>query len=201
MALLLTVCVCLSRDPDDSPFAPGAVYEMNKTTAGLSHEVIAIDRPEWRQPLSYQALVNLSDVIIVGRPVKNACHVSQTDYRVTTDYDVEVREKIKGDPGAVIKVSLPGGMAFQSDGRVLDARAKWVRKLKNSSVYVLFLQKVRFDTKVILMPIRGSQGIFEIPTSGSQVVPLGRVTEGPPRPDGMVIGEFLHTVRRFAIQH
>ncbi|MCA1623244.1 MAG: hypothetical protein LC768_15020 [Acidobacteria bacterium] len=159
-------------------------------------KIIELDDPEWRQNVPLQALASESTVIAVGKPLRNACHPSQNGQQVTTDYEVRLEEVIKGNlqPNSLISVSMPGGMVRESNGDLLEVRARHVRKMRNGRTYVLFLKKA-IGKEGILTTMRGSQGIYEIPANGQRVVHLGRSFELPPADDGQEVSAFLQAVR------
>lgn len=157
--------------------------------------LIELDHPEWRVNLPLPALVNQSAIIAIGEPIRNACRQSQTG-DVTTDYEVRVHEVIKGpaSPEMVISVKMPGGIVTQSDGTVLEARSRFVRRMQDGKRYVMFLERSRHGNESYA-PIRGSQGLFEIPPTGGRVIHLGRSFFLPPADDGELISVFLQQVR------
>ena len=93
---------------------------------------------------------------------------------ITTDYDVRLTEIIKGSSiaGSTISVKMPGGWVTELDGVILDARARRVRKMENGKTYIMFLRNTS-DSDSAFMPLRGSQGLYEIPREWVRVRHLG----------------------------
>ena len=122
-----------------------------------------------------EALASHSSLIIVGTPSRNVCHLPPNGIRLTTDYDVEVQDVIKGDlkQGDTVTVSLPGGRVEFEDGTSAEIRAPEFRKMENHKTYLLFLfeQKGRPGTYKV---VGGPQGLFELPADSDVVKPHGR---------------------------
>lgn len=158
--------------------------------------IVDLDEPEWRQNVTLEVLGREGSVIVIGKPLSNVCRLSANEHQVTTDYRFEVQEVIKGDfnPNSVIVVKMPGGIAKQSDGTLLDVRTHRVRKMQNGKTYAVFLKGGNRQNDS-LVPLRGSQGIFEIPATGTRVIHLGRPFNLPPADDGPEINAFLQTIR------
>jgi len=168
-----------------------------------NRRVVELDEPEWRQNIPLTALASESKVIAIGVPIRNGCHRSQDGYQVTTDYEVRLQEVIKGDfqSGSVISLSMPGGLVTEPDRSLLEVRARRVRKMRNGNTYVLFLKKAPAGANTELAPVRGSQGLYEIPQGGTRVIHLGRSTTLPPADDGEEIPVFLQSVRDIVLHH
>ena len=134
-------------------------------------------------------------------PVSNACHLSQNG-QVTTDYQVRIQEVIKGNaqPNDLISVSMPGGLVTESNGTLLEARARRIRKMLNLKKYVLFLKNAPGAGNA-LTPIRGSQGLYEIPPNGTRLIHLGWSFGIRPADDGPEIVSFLQQIRDLARNH
>jgi hypothetical protein len=159
--------------------------------------VVQIEEPEWRQDIPLGAKVAQSKVVAIGVPVRNVSRWSPDGSQVTTDYDIQIQEVIKGDvqPDSLISVSMPGGLVTESDRSLLEVRARYVRKMQNGKTYVLFLKNAPANGNSPFTTVRGSQGLYEIPQSGSRVIHLGRSFELAPADDGELISVFLQQVR------
>lgn len=157
--------------------------------------IVELDEEEWRQNVSLQTLAKESRLIAVAQPIRNVCRLSPNG-KVTTDYEVKLQEVIKGDfqPDSLVSVSMPGGLIRDENGELLEVRAGRVRKMLNGKIYVLFLKKAGGPNNEFT-PVRGSQGIYEIPRNGSRVIHLGRSWELPPSDDGELVSVFLQKVR------
>lgn len=159
------------------------------------HRIIETEEPEWRINVPVQALVNESRIIAVGVPLRNQCRQAQNG-QVTTDYQVRLQEVIKGNvqPEAVISVKMPGGLVTEADGTLLEARARRVRKMQNGKTYILFVKNAPGQGDSYT-PLRGSQGLYEIPLNGNRVIHLGRSFDLPPANDGELVSVFLQQIR------
>ncbi len=162
-------------------------------------KVILDDDPEWKQQVSLETLARESKVIVVGRAGPGVGNLSTSGPQVTTDYDVRVTEVIKNGSrenptirlNSVISVRMPGGMARDSDGTLLAVMARHVFKMQNGKFYVLFLK----DSGLLgggFTPLRGSQGLFEVPESGAKVIRMGTF----PPSEGEDVSAFMDIVRR-----
>ncbi len=162
--------------------------------------VIEIDEIEWRQDIPLPAKVGQSTVIAIGVPLRNVCRPSQDGNHVTTDYEVQLQEVIKGEvrPGSIISVSMPGGLVTEADQTLLEVRARPVRKMQNGRTYVLFLKAAPSNGNAEFTTVRGSQGLYEIPPNGSRLIHLGRSFELPPADDGEEVSVFVQAVRRLS---
>lgn len=177
---------------------PPSVYSQTLGTKGKStDDVVDLDRPEWRQSVPVSVLVNESRFIAIGRALRNACHSSQDGSRVTTDYQIQIQNVLKGDlqPDSVISVSMPGGLLNQANGRVLVVRSRYVRKMQNDRTYLMFLADAPAGGNAPLTVVRGSQGLYEVPANGDRLIHLGRSFDLPPADDGPMIEPFLASVR------
>ncbi|HSK72842.1 MAG TPA: hypothetical protein VK892_14165 [Pyrinomonadaceae bacterium] len=159
-------------------------------------QVIELDDPQWRQNVALPTLGAESTTIIIGRALRNVSRQSASESVITTDYDIEVQEIIKGNlqPNSTVSVSLPGGLIKQADGSFLEVRTRNLRKMRNGRTYVLFLKDAAGQNSG-MTTVRGSQGIYEIPQNGQRVIHLGRSFELPPDDDGQEISVFLQAIR------
>jgi hypothetical protein len=145
-----------------------------------------------------QALVSESRLIVVGVPQRNSCHQSQNGH-ITTDYQIQIQEVLKGtaQPNTIIPVQMPGGLITESNGNLLEARTRQIRKMQNGKKYIIFLKNAPGggDTFATL---RGSQGLYEIPPNGTRVIHLGRSFLLPPANDGEIVSVLLDQIRSLA---
>lgn len=159
-------------------------------------KISLLDEPEWRESVSLEVLGRESKAIVIGKALRNVSRQSANGQEITTDYEVRIQEAIKGDlqPNATITVSMPGGLVRKADGSLHEVRTPRVRKMQNGKTYALFL-KAKNPNDDLFTPLRGSQGIYEIPANGTRVVHLGRSPELPPADDAPEINAFLQTIR------
>ena len=157
--------------------------------------VIELDEPEWRENLPLQASVSQSRIIAIGVALRNTCRRASNG-QITTDYEVRLQEVMKGNarPDTIISVKMPGGLVNESDGNLLEARTRQVRKMQNGKRYILFLKNSPGGTDSYT-PLRGSQGLYEIPINGTLVTHLGRSFLLAPADDGEQVSIFLTQVR------
>jgi hypothetical protein len=155
-----------------------------------------LDEPEWREIVSLDVLGRQSKAIVIGKPIRGVTKQSANGREVTINFDVQIQEAIKGNlqPNSTITVSMPGGLIREADGTLHEFRTPRVRKMTPGKVYALFL-KAKNPNDDLFTPLQGSQGIYEIPASGTRVTHLGRSFDLPPADDGPEINAFLETIR------
>ncbi len=185
-------------------YAQGSVETARVSdTSGQSHpkRTIELDDPQWRQNIPLQAAVSESRAIAIGTPVSNACHQAANG-DVTTDYQVRIQEVMKGNlrPDSIVSVSMPGGLVFERDGTLLEARARRIRKMTNGRRYILFL-KNGTGPGDSFSPIRGSQGLYEIVPDKERLFHLGRSFEIALADDGPVAVTFIQQIRDLGRGH
>lgn len=162
----------------------------------INPKVTLLDEPEWRENVGLDVLGRESKAIVIGKPIRAIGKQSANGQQVTTDFDVQIQEVIKGDlqPNATITVSMPGGLIKEADGNLREFRTPRVRKMNLGKNHALFL-KAKNPNDNLFTPLRGSQGIYEIPANGTRVIHLGRSPDLPPADDGPEINAFLQTIR------
>jgi hypothetical protein len=123
------------------------------------------------------SLAKASAAIVVGRPSRNVCRLSANGQLITTNYEVEVQEVVKGSlqQGGTITVKLPGGKVNFEDGTSAEVRTPGFRKMVNNSTYVLFLEAIENEPGSFRL-VGGPQGLFAIPSEGG-INPHGRTTD------------------------
>lgn len=169
--------------PPQARFKPGPI------------RVVEIDEPEWRESVSLQTLFNESRVIVVGNAIGNKCQRSEGWPHVTTVYEINVDEVIKGNiqPDTVIPVRMPGGLIMNRDGSILNVRADGLKKMENGKTYVLFLKNAP-GVGDWLAPLRGSQGLYEVSENG-RMIHLGRSSGRQSAEEGKEFSVFLEQLR------
>lgn len=159
-------------------------------------KVTLLDEPEWREKVSLEVLGRESKAIIVGKPIRTVTRQSENGKEVSIHFDVQVQEAIKGDlqPNSMITVTMPGGLIREADGTLREFRTPHMRKMSIGKIYALFL-KAKNPNDNVFTPLRGSQGIYEIPANGTRVIHLGFSINLPPPDDEPEINDFLRTIR------
>ena len=131
-------------------------------------------------PTSVEGLTKKSELVVVGIPLDNRCRLTKDGFIIHTVYDLRVQEVIKGEgvePGATLKVALPGGKVRFKDGATAEIVTPGFEKMINGRTYALYLNKrPRGDGDLYDKPdivvyglTAGPQGLFEIPTDGTKV--------------------------------
>lgn len=115
-----------------------------------------------------------SAAVVIGTAVSNVSRLSADGEQITTDYQVQVLEVLKGkgvDTGN-IEVSLPGGRVVFEDGTSAQVNVPGFRKMENGKTYVLYLSE-RGPEHSSFAVTGGPQGIFEVVDGGASVKPHG----------------------------
>jgi hypothetical protein len=118
-----------------------------------------------------------SAAVVVGTAVSNVCRLSPDGKQITTDYQVQVQEVLKGKAAdGTIEVSLPGGRVVFEDGTSAQVNVPGFRRMENGKTYVLFLSE-RGPEHSSFAITGGSQGIFEVIDGGASVKPYGNALD------------------------
>jgi len=138
---------------------------------------------------------NLSSVVIVGDAQTNACRLSADGKSISINYEVEVREALKGNykAGDVITVSLPGGRVSFEDGTTAEVRTSWFKKMENGKSYVLFLSA---GTQGGFVATGGAQGVYGLSEDETVKTHSGRLKDPVWKYNGMSRDAFLEEVRK-----
>lgn len=166
-----------------------------ETNLNNGRRVIRLDEAEWHQDVPLPALVRESRIIAIGIPTRNVGRLTQNGQSVITDYEFRIQQVIKGNmqPNSTISVIMPGGMARENTGNLIQAQSLGVRKMQNQKRYLVFLKNS--GDQEVYETLRGSQGIYEIPQNGTRLIHLGRSFRLAPADDGPVISSFLQEIR------
>lgn len=70
-----------------------------------------------------------------------------------------------------------------------------LQKMGHNRKYLLFLRP-NDEKGLVLTPVRGAQGVFELPAEGNRVFHLGSAFEPPANVPQLEQNIFLHTVRQ-----
>jgi hypothetical protein len=114
---------------------------------------------------SLQALMNASDLVILGHINGNSSELCPSGTAPMTVYEVGIIQTYKGvEPEPTVHVSLPTGMVVFADGSRASASVKGFLPLENGERYVLFLRSARGAERQITPGLRlagdGVQGAF-----------------------------------------
>lgn len=117
------------------------------------------------------SLIQDSSTIVIGTTRHNRCQLSADGQNITTNYEVVIKEVVKGDVGVgeVITVSTPGGLKVFDKSTSAVVEIPDFRRPLNGRDYVFFLG---IDKPRGFFPLVGGfQGAFELPTDGKGVLP------------------------------
>ena len=109
-------------------------------------------------------LTKTSAAVIVGIPEKSKGRLNSNGETILTQFDVRVKEVIKGAPlaeNSVVKVALVGGKVDFDDGTSAELRPLDFEPMLEGRKYLLFLYGNRIDSDVYLLT-GGPQGLFEL---------------------------------------
>lgn len=133
--------------------------------------------PDWLS-LDLEKLTRNSDAVILGVPVKNVCKLAANDRLIVTEYDVVVKQVLKGNPqpGDTIKVALLGGKVKFEDGTTAEVVTPGFKKMAHGKTYALYLSPYSAGSPVYILTA-GPQGMMELPDNGAGVISQARETD------------------------
>ena len=144
------------------------------------------------------ALVGESAAVLVGTPQTNISRLTTDGTNITLDYQVKVEYVYKGNlrENDIVTISLPGGMVKFEDGSTAEVRTPGFRKMQDGKTYALFLAT---NANNAFVPVGGSQGIFEIPTTNvTRAVKSHTLVPNDPmlKYNGMNVKDFFKELRQ-----
>jgi hypothetical protein len=127
--------------------------------------IISDDSPN---RIAYNDLADIADnssAIVIGVAVSNRCRLSADGQYITTDYQVNILESLKGDmPQGMITVRTPGGLRVFDKSTSAFIQVPHFRRPINGGTYVFFLGP---DYGNNTFPLAGGfQGAFKLSTDG-----------------------------------
>ncbi len=125
-----------------------------------------------------EGLSKNSAAVIVGVPTKKlASRLEPNGEMIVTDYEVAVREVIKGDlkPGGVVTVSLVGGRVEFEDGTSAEMLTTDFEHMKPGGAYAILLSESESAPGTYTLT-GGPQGLVELAAEG-KVKSHGRDTD------------------------
>lgn len=133
--------------------------------------------PDWLS-FDLEKLTRNSEAVILGVPMKNECKLTENNQLIVTEYDVVVREVLKGSvqPGETIKVALLGGKVKFENGTTAEVRTVGFKKMSHGKTYALYLSLYPVRSPVYDLTA-GPQGMMELSDDGSGVVSQARETD------------------------
>jgi hypothetical protein len=129
------------------------------------------------------SLAAKSKIIVIGTPTTSMCRLSSDGTYITTDYNVQLEQVLKGDlrltanpsqtTSTSLTVKLLGGYVKFEDGTSAVMLTPGFKKMEIGKRYVLFLSDRDKTRPGDLILTGGPQGLFEI-TGDSKIQPHGR---------------------------
>lgn len=137
------------------------------------HYVSAVRSSGWIKE-DVDSLTKNSLAVIVGEPVASTSRLSSNDELITTQYQMKIREVLKGDlvEGRVVKVNVMGGRVTFEDGTSAEIKTLDMEPIERGKSYVLFLKEEKNDSGIFGLT-SGGQGLFELSDSDSIIQPRG----------------------------
>jgi hypothetical protein len=145
---------------------------------------------------SLRELIDLSELIVVGRTLSNAPRLTKDGLSIFSYYSVAV-ENVIGGPSlgnAAITIVVPGGRVGFEDGSWAQVNTPGFFRPTNGTRYMFFLSvpgsDIRQEFKLapngpLFVPVEGPLGIYELKSDGS-----------PVRTSGLVRSRLSHEVFR-----
>lgn len=128
------------------------------------HYVGTVD-PYWDwASFDLETLTKSSAAVVIGIPEKSSGQLDSSGEMIVTQFDVRVKEAIKGTPlaeNSVVKVALLGGRVDFEDGTSAELQTPKSEPMVEGRKYLLFLYANRNGSDVYLLT-GGPQGLFEL---------------------------------------
>lgn len=128
------------------------------------HYVSTVD-PYWDwASFDLETLTKSSAAVVIGIPEGSKGRLDAEGQMIVTEFDVRVKETIKGTPlaeNSVVKVALLGGRVDFEDGTSAELRTRDSEPMLEGKKYLLFLYANRNGSDVYLLT-GGPQGLFEL---------------------------------------
>jgi hypothetical protein len=128
------------------------------------HYVGTVD-PYWDwASFDLETLTKSSAAVVIGIPESSKGRLNSNGETILTQFDVRIKEMIKGAPlaeNSVVKVALLGGRVDFDDGTSAELRTPDFEPMLEGRKYLLFLYGNRMDIDVYLLT-GGPQGLFEL---------------------------------------
>ena len=138
--------------------------------AKLKGHYVADFDPHWDfGAFDIESLTKNSAAVIVAVAGRNlGGHLTEDGQMILTNFEVIVRENIKGDiiEGSTVIVSLPGGRVQFEDGTTAELRTPTFEHLKTGGSYTFFLGEAE-NVPGVYTPTGGPQGLVELSDNGS----------------------------------
>jgi hypothetical protein len=142
------------------------------------------------------SLTKNSIAVIVGVPLTSTSHLSNNNELITTQYQVKIREVLKGDvlKGQVVNVNVVGGKVAFEDGTSAEIKTLDMEPVEQGNNYILFLKKEK-DSPGAFGLTGGGQGLFELSDGDSLVQPRGHHTDVVQKHKNQRIEDFVEEIK------
>lgn len=163
--------------------------------------VASINTSHWLK-FDLESLTKNSAAVIIGRPLSSVSRLTPDGEQITTEYQININEVLKGNLTAneKISLSLPGGIVVFEDGTSAEVKTPDEERIENGKTYLLFLSPKKGATDGFVAT-GGAQGLFELPPDKSGVKPKGHrvdpVQKYKNRPTDKFVEEIREAVRKY----
>ena len=173
-----------------------------KEAARIKRHYVSNTNTSYWMKYDLESLTKNSVGIIIGVPVSNASQLTADGQFITTEYQVKVRESIKGSflPDEIVRVSLPGGKVVFEDGTSAEIKTPDLERMESGKTYTLFLSQTK-NTDGGFNLTGGGQGLFELSTDKSIVKPHGHDKDIVQKYKNKNTEEFLDEIRAAVRKH
>ena len=144
-----------------------------------------------------ESLTSHSSVVIMGTPQDGSTSLTANGERIITEYKVKVSRIFKGQlqENALIRLIVPGGKVVFEDGTSAEILTPDLGPITKNQTYVLFLHPSADGTDIYQLT-GGGQGLFEVPSSGWGVKPLGDKKDLVQRHKDQTVNDFIEEIQR-----
>lgn len=159
------------------------------------HYVGSINTSHWLK-YDLESLTKNSAAVIIGKPLSSASRLSPDGELITSEYQVNINEVLKGNltPNEKVNLSLPGGVVVFEDGTSAEIKTPDSERMENGRTYILFLSPKKGTADSFVMT-GGAQGLFELPADKSGVKPKGHRVDLVQKYKNQPAEEFLEEIR------
>jgi hypothetical protein len=163
--------------------------------------VASINTSHWLK-FDLESLTKNSAAVIIGRPLSSVSRLTPDGEQITTEYQININEVLKGNltPNEKVNLSLPGGTLVFEDGTSAEIKTPDEERIENGKTYLLFLSPKK-GTADGFVATGGAQGLFELPPDKSGVKPKGHRVDPVQKYKNRPADKFLEEIREAVRKH
>ncbi len=167
-----------------------------REAARIKGHYVSMERTSGWGKYDIDSLTKNSVAVIVGVPLTSTSQLSNNNELITTQYEVKIREVIKGDviEGQVVKVNVVGGKVTFEDGTSAEIKTIDMEPMEQGNAYILFLKDEKDNPRVFGLT-GGGQGLFGLSNNDSLIQPHGGHTDIVQKHKNQRIEDFVEEIK------